>query len=1176
MWPAWWRHPYITKTLLVMKLTVLFLTVGLLNVSAKGLSQYVSYSSKNAPLEQIFEHVKHQTGYAFLYRQESIAGIKPISIKAENMPLVDFLNLLFKDQPLEYRVQSKTIYVFRTSSISGSSTWQPGNTTGITSVSPDTLVTVRGRVLDENGKPVAGANVVLKPSNAALATNEMGVFQIPNITPGNYTIEVTSVGFANAAKKVVIGNTQGDVTIVLKKQVKELEEVVVSTGYSIKKIGELTGSVQKISGDVLRKGLTTSDPVSLLKGRVTGLYISEQNAGDPTSSGGQMFVRGQSSIAGVGVDQINEFVMPNLSYGPLIVLDGVIMPNQNLKELVTPQEIQDITILKDAAATAIYGSRAAAGVLVVTTKRGRAESPRISVEVKYSINKPNLGTMRYLSGPELYAVQKDFFTEDYKQNNASLSPRYPTLDDYLKYALPTQAEVGNSYDWSRFAFISTNTKEVNVSASGGNDKTKYYVGGTYYNEQSTGIQNGLIRKTFRLNLDSRLTNKLSVNLSINGILNNGLRDMDRNIDKLYSIVPWANPYNADGSLKRTLKYKMGGLQRETDNPLFNKQYNFEKVQSQLLFGSARLEYKFTDWLSFASTNSGNLNFNKNEQYIDVRTYSGGTVSFAPQGFLGTKTTNLFSYLTSNQLNFQKMIGDHSFRALAAVEFGETSFEDITVNVNQVRAGYPVISLGRQVGGNVDFSIYGTPPTKAQNIEGGKDKKAVFSALGEVGYTFKDRYSLSASLRTDASSSFGRNRRYGTFYSGGAAWIISNEHFMENVKWISSLKLRANYGTSGSQLGDNFLTRTLYDPTYTYSTQGAAIISVLGNPDLRWEVTKTLSGGIDLELFKRIDATVDLYTRRSEDLLQRVTLPSLTGFPSQWQNVASVKNWGLEVLINSQNITKKNFQWTTSFNFSYNKNQIISVANDSLKQGFYRANSFYLFKGDDINTLKAVKYAGVDPQTGKPLFEKLIFDSKGVKTGVQYVNTLAEVDAATDSRQFQTIGTFQPKFYGGLTNTFTYKQFSLSVLITYAFKYIMTDRSAESNQGTSLTTYNQLAYRKSQVPWTKPGQTNATEPWFYYHATTDYFGSSKYMHDASNASLRNVRVSYDLPGSLMSRLKLTNCTVYLSGDNLYTIYSKDIVASSPEGPPVGQAQDFGNSSFGLGIPRRYVIGVQVTF
>lgn len=1153
----------------IMKLFFVFILAAASQLGATASAQgKVSVTVKGEQLSKVLALTEKQTGYVFFFDEKLLSTAKPVSISVKDVPLQKFLDLLFRDQPLRYNIRNTTI----TLSPKAASPDTPVNKSEIVNA----LVVIKGQVTDADGNPLPGVTVRLKPLATGAVTGDDGIFVLLNVPAGTYSVEISCIGFVSMTKKLVVTDAPRELAFTLQRNVIEQKEIVVSTGYSVKKPGEITGSLQKISGDEIRKGITSSDPVALLKGRAAGLYISDQNGADPTSSGGQIFMRGQSSVAGVGLDKFNEFVIPAQNYGPLIVLDGVIMPNQNLKELVTPQEIQDITILKDAAATAIYGSRAAAGVLVVTTKRGAGTKPRISAEIKYGINTPNRGAMKFLDAPALYDLQKRYYTEDYSINNASLSPAFPTLNDYLNYRLPTQEQVNNGYDWTKYAFVTSNTTEVNVSASGGNDRTRYYAGASYYNEQSTGVNNGLIRKSFRLNLESKLTDRLTATLSVNGILNDGRTDQAGGVLGVQQLIPWANPYNADGSIAPALIFKMGGASQVMDNPLFNRQFNFNKQQSQLFFGSARLAYKINDWLSISSTNSGNLNYSKNTQYIDVRTYYGGTSIFAPQGYLGTTTSNLSSFLTSNQLSFNKTFNVHTFRALAAMEFGQTTMEDMLVNVNHVRAGYPLISLARQMGGSADLSIFGIPTTKAGNIEGGKDVKAVYSVFGEAAYTYRDKLSFSGSIRTDASSSFGRDNRYGTFYSLGAAWVMSEESFLKDAKWIDNLKLRANYGTSGSQLGDNFLTRTLYNPSITYSGQGGATISVLGNPDLRWEITKTFSAGIDVQLFKRLTATVDVYSRKSQDLLQKVLLPGITGFPSQWQNAAAVENRGIEIVLNTQNIEKKNFSWSTSFNFSFNKNQITSIANDSLKQGYYPQNSYYLFKGDDINSLKAVKYAGVDPQTGKPMFEKLLFDQKGNRVGVEYVNTVAEVDAASDSRQFQTIGSFQPRFYGGINNTFTYKRLSLSILITYAFKYIVVDQYAAGMQMAYIGRINQLAYRKSQVPWTTPGQTNATEPDLYYQANTSYLGSSRYMRDASNAALRNVRLSYDLPENLLGRLKLSGLTAYVSGDNLYTVYNKFLVASSPEGPSVGNAQDFGNAAGPLSVPRRYVFGIQATF
>ncbi|BAV05028.1 outer membrane protein, nutrient binding [Filimonas lacunae] len=1139
-----------------------------LQLTTKVHSQKISLNLKQASLSRVLDEISKQAGVSVIYNENLIVGLPAVTISVKDASVQEVLDKCLKDLPLAYDING---LVIRLKSKKSSAAKGEVPATG----NPDGLADIKGKVICGD-KPLAGASITLAPGGRGVSADENGNFTLPEVAPGNYKLSISSLGCQGTSRDLLVSGSDVFLNISLKPAAEEVAEVVVTVGYTQKKPGEITGAIQTISGEQFRKGIMTSDPVSMLKGLATGLYISEQNAGDPTSSGGQIFVRGQSSIAGVGVDQVNEYVMPKLNYGPLIVLDGVILPNQNLKDVVSPQEIDNISVLKDAAATAIYGSRAAAGVLVVTTKKGAGVKSRITAEIKYGLNHPNRGPVRYLNGRELYNLQKEYYTQDYQINEAALSAQYPTAEAYLNYRLPSQADLANEFNWQDYAFVNSSNRQVDLSASGGNDRTKYYVGGTYYDEQSTGVNNRLKRGSLRLNLTSNVTDRLQLNVSINGIMNDGNRDVGLNAAPLLYLFPWANPYNADGSLKPYLLYKVNGATQQRANPLFENQYNFNRLRSQLLFGSIRLQYKITDWLTFSTTNSGNLNYSKNETYYDVRSFTGSGQFWSSQGFLGTNTSYLYSFLTSNQLNMRKSFGEHSITALAAMEYGKTTAEDMLVNVNHVPAGYPVITLAGQLGGSFDLSSYGIPSTKAGNLDGGKEQQAVYSVFGEAAYTFKRRYSVSASVRTDASSNFGRDQRYGTFFSTGGAWVLSEEQFLKSCKAINNLKLRANYGTSGSQLGDNFLTQTLYQPGSIYGGQAASTIAILGNPSLRWEVTRTVSTGLDVGLWNRFNASVDFYNRDSRDLLQKVTLPAVAGFRTQWRNVAAVRNRGIELLINSTNVRNKNFQWTSSFNISYNTNSIIKVADDSLKQG-YSTGTYYLYKGEDINAMKAIRYSGVDAQTGKPLFEKLLFDEKGNIAGKQYVNTVAEVGGQSDPRQFQTLGSFRPRYFGGLTNTFTYKQFSLNVLITYAFKYIVNDYNSSFQQGSYIPSVTQLAFRSNQKVWTQPGQADATEPMLYYHSNTSYYASSKSMHDGSHARLRSIRLGYELSSFMTNKLRISGMTLYVSADNLWTVYSKNLLAADPEGPSVGEAQSFGNSvGAGLGAPRRYVFGVQVIF
>ncbi len=382
------RSPF-TKSLFTVKLSIIFLLLGVMHVSAAATAQKISIMRENAPIERVLDEIERQSGYQVWYEEGTLAAGTMVSIAVKNATLEEALDACLKGRQLAWTIVSKTIVLRK------SAPW--------TTAQPLPPQKIRGTVRDAaNNQPLPGATVQISGTSKATITNANGEFELETDN-NDVVLDVSFIGFESRKVKATAGRA---VNIQLTVSSAKLDELII-TGYSAKKTGELTGAVQKISGDVLRKGITTSDPVSLLKGRATGLYISEQGAGDPTSAGGQIFVRGQSSVVGVGVDQVNEFVMPTQNYGPLLVLDGVIMPNQNLKELVNVQDIDNITILKDAAATAIYGSRAAAGVIVVNTKKGQAGKAQVRAEVRYGINKPNRGSIRFYNAEELYDLQKD-------------------------------------------------------------------------------------------------------------------------------------------------------------------------------------------------------------------------------------------------------------------------------------------------------------------------------------------------------------------------------------------------------------------------------------------------------------------------------------------------------------------------------------------------------------------------------------------------------------------------------------------------------------------------------------------------------------------------------------------------------------------------------------------------
>lgn len=1120
----------------IMKLTAIFLLAVCLQVSATGFSQKVTLSMKDAPLQKVFKEINRQTGLQFFYKDALLKQVGKVDIDVKNVPVEDVLKQCFDNHPVTYNLVDNSIVIKEKTDIQNT-----------TSVGPPPPIKIHGRVVNENGEPVEGVTVMEKGTNNATSTDSNGEFILKGVGD-DATLVFSGTNVETREVRFNYATTVNISIIKLKTKLEGMVNVMVNTGYQDISKESSVSSLQKISGEEIRKGITSSDVTSMLQGKVTGLYITNQNEGDPTSSG-NIVMRGPSSIASIGVDKFNEYVLPTTIYSPLIVLDGVIMPSQtspgtatSIKDVVNPDDIASLTILKDAAATAIYGSRAAAGVIVITTKKGNANGLHLTLDLKYGYNVPDRGNIRLLSGPELYNYQKIYFQENWNINSQYLinpSQGINGEQDYLNSVLPSLKQVqDSSFDYEKYGFLTSTTKEINLSTSGGNAKTRYYISAGYYNEQSTGIDNGLARKTFRVNIENTFNKHFSFNVSLNGIFDDGQRDNSSFTSSFFSIPPWVYPYNANGTAKPELDYTIGGYPATAPNFLFDKQYNYNTIRNQQLFGSLKIKYNITDWLSASTTNSFNLGYNKNENYTDARTYYG--YAFGSNGGLSDNYSYYNSILTSNLLTFHKAWGDHAFSALAGQEFGTTVNETNGVFVNDIKPGYHVISLAQNIG-----DVYGdNTGIKLGNVNGDEFDQVMFSVFGELTYNYKRKYFISSSVRTDASTNFGRDKRYGNFYSVGAAWLLSNEDFLRGNHTISLLKLRANYGTSGSQNGNNFFTQSLYNPGLQYGGQSAAVIASLGNPDIGWETTQTLSMGADFGfLHNRITGNVDYYRRNSINLIQKVNLTAAIGFPSQYQNTGNVQNRGWEIMLNTENIKTKDFSWTTNFNISFNKNQLLKAFGDSL----FTVNNgipIYLHPGEDINTIKAIKEAGVDPQTGNPLYEKLIFDAKGKQIGVQLVQSLDSVVSLNDPRQLQTLGSIQPKFFGGMTNTFTYKNFSLSVLLYFQYGNMMFNNNKFEFQMFSVSRSNEIAYIKGQRLWTTPGQTNATEPSLYAQENSDWFNmyNSHFYDNGSYLRVRNVRLSYDLPHSLLNKLKIVHAEFYISGDNLFTFTHNGFLGS----------------------------------
>lgn len=1123
----------ILDTLRVMKLIVCLLIISL-QASAIAFSQSITLSEKNASLENVIKKIELQSGYSFFYKIDLLRkNTSKINLSLKDATVDQALDQVLNKQPLTYIIVNRNVIIKEKQGSTGEK-----NT-------PEVKRPIKGRVTD--GKtPLSRISVRIDGTNIVAITDANGYFSL-DLSPGTYQIVFSSIGFeSKRIQKIVTSGDNEELNVVLNVAIAQLQEAVVM-GYTVKKASEITGSLQTFSSREL-EGVTSNNLISQLKGKVTGMYITEPS-GDPNSKA-SFVVRGQGTLPITA----NARVTNNLN--PLIVVDGIIYPDVAYpSDIVSSTDIETVTLLKDAASTAIYGSRASQGVLVITTKRGVSGTDQLNINSSFGISKRYLGKIQFMNTQELYDYQKKMLLNSFAIKNEGL-----TQDAYLNKYLPPASVLGNYTDWNNELYRDALTKTVDASLSGGNEKTRYYFGANRYDEQGPLRGNDLQRTSFKLNLDHNITSKLSFNANLSTIFDRGNSSpISGGIGM--SILPWLTPNNPDGSPKKIIG--SDALGTTIQNPVYDLPYNSTVNKTQQILGVFSAKYKIFDWLTASSNNSYNTSSVNYQRYEDRLSIAGT----ATKGDLMQQKTSSNSFMTSNLLQARKQFGIHTVSALGGFEYNRSNSEYNTIAVKNLPTGIQVPSAAAEPWNTLS----------GKSFSGEKFARGSYSLFGEGAYNYDERYFLNSSYRMDYSTNFGIDNRAGHFYSVSGAWLASNEQFLKDNKYLSSLKLRASYGTSGKVAGEDFLTESFYNFSYQYGGDPAAVINQLGNKQITWEKAYIANLGLDLGLLNRITLTADFYRKRSTGLIQKVATSALLGVPNQFQNIGQILNRGLELQLNTKNLTGP-FRWETSFNITFNKNKVEKLYNGSLIYG----NAGVIKEGDDIASVHAVKWLGVDAQTGKPQFERIEHDpSTGAmirKTVNNYDDVFAGLTGSAYSEQQQLIGNTTPKYYGGLLNTFSYRSFELSVLLNFSSGYLVFNNSRNTyfaSEGNNILKNNQIKPGSGQVIWEKPGD-QATEPMVYRNRTDGADQpTSRQWEDASHIRVRNIRLSYSLPQQLISAIKLKRANIYLSGDNLFIFTKKTFNGVDPEGGLAGQNDNYGVSA-GYGASRKYLLGLQLTF
>ena len=906
-----------------MKMIVLFLFVfisGVFAGNANSQETKVSISKNNKPIREILGEIERQTDYLFVYSEKEVDVNQRKTVNVSQQRVADVLSSLFRSTNVGYAMEGHNIMLM-------------AKTTQTDAAQQKRHIT--GVVKDIKGETIIGANIMIKGTGTGVSTNIDGGFSIEAAT-GDELI-VSFIGYLTQTIKI---DSQKTLNIKLLEDTKTLEEVVV-VGYTVQTKSAVTGSVAVVKADKL-KDVNTLEVGSMLQGKVSGVYVSG-SSGEPGQAS-KIRIRGKGTL--------------NSSVSPLWVVDGVIVgedPGLN------PNEIDNISVLKDGSATALYGSRAANGVIVVTTKRGEYDANKYSVSVNAGVSLLSTGRLEMMNSQELYDYQKSW-------NNQSWF-----TEELLKH----------NTDWFKEASKPGLYTNANITYTGSSGRMRSFVMADYYREEGAIKDFTLDRFTFRSNNDVKFTDRFTMSTKISGSLSR-TDSQQRSVYNTYLYLPWDFPYNEDGSIRSGQEQDWRG--RDGINDMYDLQWNWSRSKKLTVDGTINFNYQITDWLRFESNNSIRYLSNRSESYTDKRSRSGQS----DKGSLSNSNSLLTKQFTNQMIRFEKSFGKHKVNALGAYEYTRHFYESTSAEGRGIQPGREILDV----------------TTGIKSIGGYKDAIATQSALFNANYDYDNRYMGQVSYRMDESSCFGKNNRMGHFFTVSGGWNIQNETFFESLREsVNQLKVRVSYGSLGNTPGAYYGHYPLYS-SMMYNDEVAYFPSQMGNADLSWEKCYTTNIGIDARFFDRFGVTIDLYNKNTSDLLYYAPLPNISGYTGQYKNVGAINNKGLEISLNADVIRTSKFQWTSDFNIGFNRNRVTELYGGKPElKGLKR-----LEEGRDMDEWYLREWAGVDPANGSPLWYTT--DENGKRTTTDSYNKADRVYC----------GSAAPKFTGGWMNSFSYKGF----------------------------------------------------------------------------------------------------------------------------------------------------------
>jgi TonB-dependent starch-binding outer membrane protein SusC len=956
--------------------------------------------------------------------------------------------------------------------------------------------TVSGKVTSSDGnQPLPGVNVFVKSSpTVGTMTDVEGNFTLKNIPANAKIIAIRFVGYQTLELPV---SSSFD-NVVLQTESQKIDEVVV-VGYGVQKKGTFTGAASVVkSASIKDQPITSVDKA--LQGNAPGI-VTQSTSGQP-GSGQKILIRGIGSIT-AGTDPlwiVDGVPVATGNYGQMTATGEITnSDNSNVLAGINPNDIESMTVLKDASATSIYGSRAANGVILVTTKKGKAGKTSYNLSVQTGVSSRATKKFKVLNGDQYIDYMTDVLAgAGYVTNRDEAVAMLKDPVDGFGYPVDKNGNLYN-FDWMKAAYSdSAPTYSADFSASWGNEKTNFYISGSYMDQ--TGIikdASGFKRYSFRSNVSNKPTDWLK--FGVNSTLSYTNQKTPLTTSAYYSnpilasaILPPVDPGVINGE-------PVANLGTLSSNFLMNAKYNVQEARNYRAIANAFAEINFTKEILFRT--SGGIDFMTiNENQWDDMKVKGNTAADKGGRSSASNVENMILNWT-NTLQYTKTILEKlNMNFMLGQECQTEDYRYITAAIE----GFPSSDF-KQMGS-------GTTPTEAT---GNREQSRLLSYFANANLNWEGKYYLSGTLRRDGCSRFSADNRYANFWSIGGSWKISSENFMKEIDWVNNLQLRSSYGTQGNSSIKKYASLGLYSASYNYNGQPGTAPTQLVNNDLTWESQQSFNVGLDFQLFKgKLGGTVEYYIRDTKDLLLSTPLSSTSGFTTTTRNVGSIRNKGIEIALNGTPVTIGDFNWTIDANFSRNINEVTKLNDgqdiiDGLK---------VIREGEDIQSFYTYSWAGVNTADGRPMW----YDKNGeiiyTRSGANYVRSIR--------------GSAAPKFTGGLTNTFSYKGIQLSAQFYFQYGNKIFDSQFgifESFGGRNAMNQTDNALNR----WKKPGDiTDYAKP--IYGQTTYYAGSDRYIFDGSYIRLRNLTLSYSLPKEWASKIKMDNVRIFAQGTNLLTI------------------------------------------